>query len=32
MVNGKFGAAVIGYGGMGSWHTRKINQQMQENI
>ena len=32
MVNGKFGAAVIGYGGMGSWHTRKITQQMQENV
>lgn len=24
MVNNKFGCAVIGYGGMGSWHTRKI--------
>ena len=28
MINGKFGAAVIGYGGMGGWHTRKIMRQM----
>ncbi len=32
MVNGKFGAAVIGYGGMGSWHTRKIKEQMQDDV
>lgn len=24
MINNKFGCAVIGYGGMGGWHTRKI--------
>jgi scyllo-inositol 2-dehydrogenase (NADP+) len=24
MVNGKIGTAVIGYGGMGSWHTQKM--------
>ena len=24
MINGKFGFAVIGYGGMGSWHANKI--------
>lgn len=32
MVNGKFGAAVIGYGGMGGWHTRKIIEQLQDDI
>ncbi len=32
MVNGKFGAAVIGYGGMGSWHVRKMTQQLQDDI
>ena len=30
MVNGKFGCAVIGYGGMGSWHTRKLMGEMQD--
>ena len=30
MVNGKFGCAVIGYGGMGGWHTRKIRDEMSE--
>lgn len=30
MVNGKIGCAVIGYGGMGSWHTRKIKNEMGE--
>lgn len=30
MINGKFGFAVIGYGGMGSWHTRKIKEEMGE--
>ena len=30
MINGKFGFAVIGYGGMGSWHTRKIKNEMGE--
>ncbi|MCR5522051.1 MAG: Gfo/Idh/MocA family oxidoreductase [Clostridia bacterium] len=29
MVNGKFGFAVIGYGGMGSWHIRKNRNEMQ---
>ena len=28
MINGKFGFAVIGYGGMGSWHTRKVKNEM----
>ncbi|MBR6335941.1 MAG: Gfo/Idh/MocA family oxidoreductase, partial [Clostridia bacterium] len=28
MVNGKVGCAVIGYGGMGGWHTRKIKDEM----
>lgn len=30
MVNGKIGCAVIGYGGMGGWHTRKIKNEMGE--
>lgn len=30
MINGKFGCAVIGYGGMGSWHARKIKNEMGE--
>ncbi len=30
MVNGKIGAAVIGYGGMGGWHTRKIGNDMKD--
>ncbi|MCQ2481678.1 MAG: Gfo/Idh/MocA family oxidoreductase [Clostridia bacterium] len=30
MINGKIGYAVIGYGGMGSWHTRKIKEEMGE--
>ncbi len=30
MLNGKIGCAVIGYGGMGSWHTRKIKDEMGE--
>ena len=30
MVNNKFGCAVIGYGGMGNWHTRKIMQEFGE--
>ena len=30
MINGKFGFAVIGYGGMGSWHTRKVKNEMGE--
>ena len=30
MINGKIGCAVIGYGGMGSWHTRKIKNEMGE--
>lgn len=30
MINGKFGFAVIGYGGMGSWHTRKVKNEMSE--
>lgn len=29
MINGKFGCAVIGYGGMGGWHTRKLLNEMQ---
>lgn len=32
MVNGKIGAAVIGYGGMGSWHVRKMREQMTDDI
>ncbi len=32
MNNGKFGAAVIGYGGMGSWHVRKMRQQMTDDV
>ena len=30
MINGKIGCAVIGYGGMGSWHARKIKNEMGE--
>lgn len=30
MINNKFGFAVIGYGGMGSWHARKIKNEMGE--
>ena len=30
MVDGKIGHAVIGYGGMGSWHTRKVMGEMSE--
>lgn len=30
MINNKFGFAVIGYGGMGGWHTRKIKNEMGE--
>ncbi len=30
MVNNKFGFAVIGYGGMGNWHARKIQNEMGE--
>lgn len=30
MVNNKFGFAVIGYGGMGNWHTRKVRDEMSE--
>ena len=30
MVNGKIGAAVIGYGGMGGWHTNKIRSDMKD--
>ena len=30
MVNNKFGFAVIGYGGMGNWHARKIRNEMGE--
>lgn len=30
MVNNKFGCAVIGYGGMGSWHARKIRNELGE--
>ncbi|MCQ2471802.1 MAG: Gfo/Idh/MocA family oxidoreductase [Clostridia bacterium] len=32
MVGKKFGAAVIGYGGMGSWHTRKMREQMTDDV
>ena len=32
MAKAKFGAAVIGYGGMGSWHVRKMTQQMTDDI
>ncbi len=32
MVDGKFGAAVIGYGGMGSWHARKMREQMSDDV
>ncbi len=32
MVNGKLGAAVIGYGGMGSWHVRKMTEQLTDDI
>ncbi len=30
MVNNKIGFAVIGYGGMGGWHTRKVRDEMGE--
>lgn len=30
MINGKFGCAVIGYGGMGGWHTDKLRKEMGE--
>ena len=30
MVNNKIGCAVIGYGGMGGWHARKIKEEMGE--
>lgn len=30
MINNKFGFAVIGYGGMGNWHARKIKNEMGE--
>lgn len=30
MVNNKFGCAVIGYGGMGGWHARKIKNELGE--
>ena len=30
MINNKFGCAVIGYGGMGGWHARKIKEEMGE--
>ena len=30
MINNKIGCAVIGYGGMGNWHTRKIKNEMGE--
>ena len=32
MVGKKLGAAVIGYGGMGSWHTRKMLEQLTDDI
>lgn len=32
MVGNKLGAAVIGYGGMGSWHVRKMREQMTEDV
>ncbi len=32
MAKKKLGAAVIGYGGMGSWHVRKMTQQMTDDI
>ncbi len=30
MINNKFGCAVIGYGGMGNWHARKIKDELGE--
>lgn len=30
MVNNKFGCAVIGYGGMGGWHSKKIKEELGE--
>ncbi len=30
MVNNKFGCAVIGYGGMGGWHAKKIKEELGE--
>ena len=30
MINNKIGCAVIGYGGMGSWHAKKIKEEMGE--
>ena len=32
MVGNKLGAAVIGYGGMGSWHVRKMREQMTDDV
>ncbi|MEE0980924.1 MAG: Gfo/Idh/MocA family oxidoreductase, partial [Acutalibacteraceae bacterium] len=32
MVNGKIGTAVIGYGGMGKWHTEKMIRDMGERM
>lgn len=32
MVNGKIGGAVIGYGGMGSWHAEKMSTYMSERM
>lgn len=30
MINGKIGCAVIGFGGMGRWHAKKISEEMGE--
>lgn len=32
MINGKIGTAVIGYGGMGKWHTEKMMRDMGERM
>ena len=32
MINGKIGTAVIGYGGMGKWHTEKMIRDMGERM
>ncbi len=32
MINGKIGTAVIGYGGMGKWHTEKMMRDMSERM
>ena len=32
MVNGKIGTAVIGYGGMGKWHTEKMMRDMSDRM